>query len=124
MTEGDRTAVGVDVLGVVGTGRAIELILTGRMLPAGEALAYGLVTSVVPGENLLDAAQEVAALILAKGPLAVRLGKLVVRTGMDADQRTGLVVERLAQALLYTSDDKREGAEAFLAKRPPAFTGS
>lgn len=50
--------------------------------------------------------------------------RLVIRTGMDADQRTGLVVERLAQALLYTSDDKREGAEAFLAKRPSQFTGS
>ncbi|WP_040828269.1 enoyl-CoA hydratase/isomerase family protein [Nocardia jiangxiensis] len=56
--------------------------------------------------------------------LAVQLAKLVIRTGMDADQRTGLVVERLAQALLYTTDDKREGAQAFLAKRPAAFTGS
>ena len=42
---------------------------------------------------------------------------------MDADQRTGLVVERLAQALLYTTDDKREGAAAFLEKRPAAFWG-
>ena len=53
----------------------------------------------------------VADQILAKGPLAVRLAKLVVRAGMDADQRTGQVVERLAQALLYTTDDKAEGAE-------------
>ena len=109
---------------LVGTGRAIELILTGRLLPAEEALAAGLVTSVVPAEELLAAARETAGRILAKGPLAVRLAKLVVRSGMDTDQRTGLVVERLAQALLYTSDDKREGAEAFLAKRRPAFTGS
>ena len=109
---------------LVGTGRAIELILTGRQLLAAEALSHGLVTSVVPGEKLLDTARQVAGQILAKGPLATRLAKLVVRTGMDADQRTGLVVERLAQALLYTSDDKREGAEAFLAKRRPAFTGS
>jgi len=43
---------------------------------------------------------------------------------MDADQRTGQVVERLAQALLYAGEDKREGAEAFLAKRPPRFTGA
>jgi 1,4-dihydroxy-2-naphthoyl-CoA synthase len=42
---------------------------------------------------------------------------------MDADLRTGLVIERLAQALLYTTDDKREGASAFLDKRPPAFQG-
>ena len=60
---------------------------------------------------------------MAKGPLAVRLAKLVIQSGMDADQRTGLVVERLAQALLYTTDDKNEGAEAFLAKRKPDFRG-
>lgn len=109
---------------LIGTGRAIEMILTGRMMPADEALAVGLVTSVVPRVELLAKAAEVAGQVLAKGPLAVRLAKLVVRAGMDADQHTGLVVERLAQALLYTSDDKREGTEAFLAKRAPAFTGS
>lgn len=109
---------------LVGTGRAIELILTGRLLDADEAARIGLVTTVVPGAELIEEASRVAGKILAKGPLAVRLAKLVVRTGMDADQRTGLVVERLAQALLYTSDDKREGAEAFLAKRKPVFTGS
>ena len=53
----------------------------------------------------------------------MRLAKLVIRSGMDADQRTGLVVERLAQALLYTTDDKAEGADAFLAKRRPVFEG-
>jgi 1,4-dihydroxy-2-naphthoyl-CoA synthase len=65
----------------------------------------------------------VAASILAKGPLAVRLAKTVIRTGMDADRRTGLVVEQLAQSLLYTTADKREGAEAFLAKRSPEWSG-
>lgn len=109
---------------LVGTGRAIEMILTGRMVSADEALSSGLVTHVVRREELLARAAEVAGQILAKGPLAVRLAKLVVRTGMDADQHTGMVVERLAQALLYTSDDKREGTEAFLAKRVPEFTGS
>ncbi|WP_277453415.1 enoyl-CoA hydratase-related protein [Janibacter sp. DB-40] len=109
---------------LVGTGRAIEMILTGRMVPADEALSFGLVTTVVAPDELLGAAREVADQVLAKGPLAVRLAKLVVRSGMDADQHTGLVVERLAQALLYTSDDKREGTEAFLAKRPAEFTGS
>lgn len=108
---------------LIGTGRAIELILTGRFLGAEEALRVGLVTSVVPQGELLDAARETAAKIAAKGPLAVRLAKLVVRTGMDADQNTGLVVERLAQALLYGSSDKAEGAAAFLEKRTPEFTG-
>jgi enoyl-CoA hydratase/carnithine racemase len=109
---------------LVGTGRAIEMILTGRMVDAPEAHQIGLVTSVVPPAELMDTARQIAGQILAKGPLAVRLAKLVIRSGMDADQRTGLVVERLAQALLYTSEDKREGASAFLDKRPPVFTGN
>lgn len=107
---------------LVGVGRAIELILTGRMLDAVEALSAGLVTAVA--DDPLDAARRTAQQILTRGPLAVQLAKLVIRTGMDADQRTGLVVERLAQALLYTTADKREGAAAFLAKRPAEFTGS
>ncbi|HEX7739718.1 MAG TPA: enoyl-CoA hydratase-related protein [Marmoricola sp.] len=107
---------------LVGVGRAIDMILTGEMLLADQALSAGLVTRVAEPAELLATAREVAASVLAKGPLAVRLAKLVVRSGMDADQRTGLVVERLAQALLYTTDDKREGAEAFLAKRSPEWS--
>ncbi len=62
--------------------------------------------------------------ILAKGPLAVRLAKLVIRAGMDADQRTGLVVERLAQALLYTTDDKAEGAGRVPGSARPRSRGN
>jgi enoyl-CoA hydratase/carnithine racemase len=109
---------------LVGIGRAIELILTGRLVDAAEARQIGLVTSVVAADELIDRAREIAGQILAKGPLAVRLAKLVVRSGLDADQRTGQVLERLAQALLYTSHDKPEGAAAFLEKRTPSFTGS
>ena len=108
---------------LVGTGRAIEMILTGRFIDADEALRIGLVTSVVDPDALLDAAHETAATIAAKGPLAVRLAKLVVRTGMDTDQGTGLVVERLAQAVLYGSEDKTEGTAAFLGKRSAEFQG-
>lgn len=107
---------------LVGVGRAVELILSGRLLTADEALSAGLVSTVA--DDPVDAADQTARQIMARGPLAVQLAKLVIRTGMDADQRTGLVVERLAQALLYTTADKREGAEAFLAKRPAEFTGS
>jgi enoyl-CoA hydratase/carnithine racemase len=108
---------------LVGTGRAIEMILTGRLVDALEAREIGLVTSVVPQHELLAAVRDLADRILAKGPLAVRLAKLVIRAGMDTDQRTGLVVERLAQALLYTTGDKHEGVAAFLEKRPAAFQG-
>ena len=109
---------------LVGTGRAVELILTGRQVDATEAREIGLVTSVVPPGELAAAARTTAENILARGPLAVRLATLVVRTGMDADRRTGQVVERLAQALLYTTADKQEGTAAFLEKRPAAFRGS
>ncbi|GAA6525850.1 enoyl-CoA hydratase-related protein [Intrasporangium sp. DVR] len=108
---------------LVGTGRAIELILTGRMVEAAEAERIGLVTAVTPADELLSRARATAATILARGPLATRLAKLVIRAGMDADQRTGQVVERLAQAVLYESQDKAEGTAAFLAKRPAQFTG-
>lgn len=108
---------------LVGVGRTTEMILTGRTLRAEEALSYGLVTRVVPAKDLLAEAQSVAARIFEKGPLAVRLATLVVRTGMDADRRTGQVIERLAQSLLYTSKDKQEGAQAFLANRQPDFKG-
>jgi enoyl-CoA hydratase/carnithine racemase len=99
------------------------MILTGRFVDATEAEAIGLVTAVVPPERLRAELRRVADQILVKGPLAVRLAKLVVRTGMDADQRTGQVVEQLAQALLYTTADKVEGTSAFLEKRSPAFEG-
>jgi enoyl-CoA hydratase/carnithine racemase len=109
---------------LVGVGRAIELVLTGRLMGAEEALSAGLVTSVVEPGDLLAEARRTAETILAKGPLAVRLAKLVIRSGLDTDLRTGQVVERLAQSLLYTTEDKAEGTAAFIDKRVPQFGGS
>ena len=108
---------------LVGKGRAIEMILTGRMIDAEEAHGIGLVSRVVPQAGLMDVARETAGTILSKGPLAVRLAKLAVQAGFETDQRTGLVVERLAQTVLYASEDKREGTSAFLEKREPEFKG-
>lgn len=108
---------------LVGAGRALEMILTGRVLTAEQAERYGLVTTLVPAAELLPTAAEIMASILAKGPLAIRLAKLVVGPGAETDQRTGLLLEQLAQTLLYTTEDKAEGAAAFLAKRAPEFEG-
>jgi enoyl-CoA hydratase len=108
---------------LVGKGKAIEMILTGRMIGAEEALRVGLVTQVVSPEKLPEAARETADDILKKGPLAVRLAKLAIHAGFETDQKTGLVIERLAQAVLFTSEDKREGTSAFVEKREPNFEG-
>ncbi len=108
---------------LIGKGRAVEMILTGRMMGAEEALSAGLVSKVVPQEGLMDAVKETAGQVLSKGPLAVRLAKLAVQAGYETDQRTGLLIERLAQAVLFTSEDKREGTSAFVEKRRPDFKG-
>ncbi|WP_256840865.1 enoyl-CoA hydratase/isomerase family protein [Ornithinimicrobium cryptoxanthini] len=108
---------------LVGVGRAVEMILTSRILTAEESREMGLVTSVVPQADLVASARHTAATILTKGPIAVRLAKTVIRAGFDADRHTGQVIEQLAQTVLYATTDKTEGATAFLDKRPPQFTG-
>jgi enoyl-CoA hydratase len=108
---------------LVGKGKATEMILTGKPVDAEEAYRIGLVTQVVAPETLVEAVRETATAILEKGPLAVRLAKLAIQTGSETDQKTGLVVERLAQAILFATEDKREGTSAFLEKREPRFQG-
>jgi enoyl-CoA hydratase/carnithine racemase len=106
----------------VGAGRARELILTGRIIDADEALSIGLVTSVVPDDRVLERARSTALLIASKGPLALRAAKMALHAsayGPDA----GHLAERLAQAILFESEDKREGTTAFLEGRPPRFAG-
>ncbi len=106
---------------LVGKGPAMEMVLTGRALDAAEAHRIGLVTRVCPPEKLTETVGETARTLLSKGPLALRLAKLAVHTGFEADQKTGLVVEKLANALLFGTEDKDEGARAFLEKRKPNF---
>lgn len=108
---------------LIGVGRATEMILTSRVLTAEEAERYGLVTAVVLENELLTQAGATLATVLQKGPLAVRLAKLIIGQGADTDQKTGLLLERLAQTLLYTTEDKLEGTAAFLEKRKPEFQG-
>jgi enoyl-CoA hydratase len=106
---------------MVGKGVALDMILTGKMISGEEAHRIGLVSQVVNPGELEEAAEEIASKILAKGPLAVKLAKLSVHAGFETDQKTGLIIEKLAQAVLFSTEDKKEGTSAFLEKRRPEF---
>jgi enoyl-CoA hydratase len=108
---------------LIGLGRAKHLILTGDAIDAKTALAWGLVTQVVPAGDLMKAARALAGRVLSRGPFAVRLAKLAVNASARVDLESGLLIETLAQALCFQSEDKQEGTTAFLEKRPPSFTG-
>lgn len=108
---------------LVGRARALDLILTGRVLTAAEALALGLVSRVVPPENCLDTAFEVARAVSERPPLAVRFAKAAVRKAAELPFSAGLEYERQLYYQLFGSADQREGMRAFLEKRPPVFVG-
>ncbi|HET8892845.1 MAG TPA: enoyl-CoA hydratase-related protein [Gaiellaceae bacterium] len=107
----------------VGKAIAMDMILTGRMLSAREALDFGLVARVVAKEAWLDEAKRVAADIAAKGPVAVRLAKEAVDKAFEAPLAVGVEFERRAFYLARTSEDATEGLNAFLEKRKPDFKG-
>jgi enoyl-CoA hydratase len=108
---------------IVGLGWAKHLVLTGDIIDAKQALDIGLVTAVMPGGQLQVRARELAKKILRQGPLAARLAKLSLNASARVDLDSGLLIETLAQAICYGSDDKNEGTAAFLEKRKPKFTG-
>jgi enoyl-CoA hydratase len=108
----------------VGRGRALELLLTGAMIDAQEALRIGLVNRVVPAERLLSESEQLLTAILANGPLAIRACLEAVDTGLDLGVDQALLLEANLFGLLSGTADMREGAAAFLAKRPPRFTGA
>jgi enoyl-CoA hydratase len=107
----------------IGKARAMELILTGRMMSADEAFAAGLITRVVPAELYLVEAVRLAQEIATKPTLAVQLAKDAVLKAFDTSLETGLDFERRSFNLLFATDDRREGMQAFLEKRKPKFTG-
>jgi enoyl-CoA hydratase len=107
----------------VGKAVAMDMILTGRMLSAREALAFGLVARVVAREAWLAEAKRVAAEIAAKGPIAVRLATEAVDQAFEAPLAVGVELERRAFYLARASEDATEGLSAFLEKRAPDFRG-
>jgi enoyl-CoA hydratase len=108
---------------VVGMGRAKEMILTGARWDARKALAFGLVSEVVPSAELLRAARTMAGRVMALGPLAIRLAKQALNASANMPLQSGLVFESMIQAVAFESRDKLEGTSAFLEKRKPNFSG-
>ena len=108
---------------LVGPGRALDMIMTGRMVQADEALSLGLVNRVVPAEELEAVVRETAGAILANGPLAVRAGKRAVHKGLQKDLEGGLAVEADLFGGLTGTEDQAEGMDAFLEKRKAEFKG-
>ena len=102
---------------LVGIGRARDIIFTGRLVDAEEAERIGLVNRLVDDENVLDAAEELAAQIARQGGLAVRMAKIALNTSSRAGHQTGALVEQLAQAVLFESQDKRDRMGAFLESK-------
>jgi len=108
----------------VNAGVARELIYTGAIIDAQEALRIGLVNRVFPSESLLDEARKTAALIAQKAPLAVGYAKRVINEGLDNSLRDGNEIEIDAFVECFKSADKEEGVSAFLEKRAASFKGA
>ncbi|MDH3251745.1 MAG: enoyl-CoA hydratase-related protein [Ignavibacteria bacterium] len=103
----------------VGKVKAMEMILTGRMITAEEALRWGLVNTVVPVERYLEEARDWAKEIASKPPVAVKLAKESVLKSFDTTIEGGLEFERKNFYLLFASEDQKEGMKAFIEKRKP-----
>jgi enoyl-CoA hydratase len=107
----------------VGKGMAHELILTGEMISAEEALRIGLVNRVVELGDLLATAEAIAKKIIANAPIAVQYAMEAVERGMEMPQEEGLYLEATLFGLCCATADMREGTGAFVEKRPAKFEG-
>lgn len=108
---------------LVGRGKALEMILTGEMIDAQEALRIGLVNKVVPKEDLMEVTMKMAQEMASKGPIALRYTKEAIYKGMDMTLEQGLRLEADLYLLIHTSKDRTEGIQAFREKRAPKFEG-
>lgn len=106
---------------LVGKGKAMELIMTGNMIDANEAKVLGLVNHVTSPESLLEKTKEILAVILTKSPVAVSKVIDAVNACYD-NNKNGFEEEVKLFGEVFTSDDKKEGTQAFVEKRKPVFT--
>jgi enoyl-CoA hydratase len=108
----------------VGKANAMEIILTGTMFTANDALQWGLINKVVPAEYYLEEAKNMAKEIASKPPLAVRLAKEAILKSFDTTIEGGLEFERKNFYLLFSSEDQKEGMNAFIGKRKAEWKGT
>lgn len=108
---------------LIGKGRALEMILTGKLISAEEALRIGLVSKVVAPAELVSEVEQIAQKIKAKAPLALRYAKEAINKGLDLTLEQGLRLEADLYFLLHTTQDRTEGITAFREKRTPRFQG-
>ena len=108
---------------LVGKGIAMQLLLTGDMITAQEAYRIGLVNEVVPQAELINRAQAIAAKITANAPLAVKYAMEAVNKGMEMPLAEGMFLEAALFGVCCATEDKKEGTQAFLEKRPAGFKG-
>jgi enoyl-CoA hydratase len=108
---------------LVGRGRALEMLLTGEMVDAQEALRIGLVNRVVPKEKLREESQSLLRKMLANAPLSLRFTLDAVARGLEMPLREAQAHEATLFGLICTTEDMKEGTRAFLEKRPPRFQG-
>ncbi len=108
---------------LLGKAKALELICTGDRIGAAEAERIGLVNKVVPADQLMSAAKEMARKIMSRGPLAIRAAIEAVMSGSEMPMQEGQFLEATLFGLLCASEDTKEGMNAFLEKRPPRFKG-
>jgi enoyl-CoA hydratase/carnithine racemase len=108
----------------VGKSKAMDMVLTARMMDAAEAERAGLVSRVVPADKLLEEALAAAAKIAGQSPLAVAMNKELVNAAFETTLATGIGMERRLFHSLFAFDDQKEGMAAFVEKRKPDFKGS
>jgi enoyl-CoA hydratase len=107
----------------IGKARAMEMVLTGEPMKAEEALSRGLINRIVPVELYLEEAFKLAAKVAERAPVAVQLAKESVNNAYETHLQEGLLLERKNFYLLFATEDKNEGVDAFVNKRNPEFKG-